>query len=220
MTDRKVSLSLVRDVEVRDVEAHFVDARDEDLVFACLRQQAGAQAALWDRYYPIVRRVVCRASGPGREVDDAIQEIFIRLFRKLPGLRDPASLRAFVISITVRVIKSEQRARWIRRWLGLSLDGETPDRAGDPIDLEAREALARFYAILDRLAPRHRTAFVLRHVEGLELTEVAAALDISLATIKRWLPRIALRVFSQAESDPLLAPYPARGVLRESGGVT
>ena len=84
----------------------------------------------------------------------------------------------------------------------------------------AREALARFYAILDGLAPRHRTAFVLRHVEGLELTEVAAALDISLATIKRWLPRIARRVFSQAGSDPLLAPYLARGVLRESGGVT
>jgi RNA polymerase sigma-70 factor (ECF subfamily) len=207
MTDRKVSLSLVR-----DVEGSFDDARDEDLVFACLRQQAGAQAALWDRYYPIVRRVVCRASGPGREVEDAIQEIFIRLFRKLPGLRDPSSLRAFVISITVRVIKSEQRARWIRRWLGLSPDGETPDCAGDPVDLEAREALARFYAILDRLAPRHRTAFVLRHVEGLELTEVAAALDISLATIKRWLPRIARRVFSQAESDPLLAPYLARGI--------
>jgi RNA polymerase sigma-70 factor (ECF subfamily) len=209
MTDRKVSLSLVREVEVR-----LDDARDEDLVAACLRQQAGAQAALWDRYYPLVRRLVCRASGPGREVDDAIQEIFIRLFRKLPGLREPAALRAFVFSITVRVIKGEQRARWIRRWLGLSVDGETPDRAGDPVDLEAREALARFYAILDRLAPRHRTAFVLRHVEGLELTEVAAALEISLATIKRWLPRIARRVFSQAKGDPLLAPYLARGVLR------
>ena len=215
MTDRKVSLSLVREVELR-----LADARDEDLVRACLRAQAGAQAALWDRYYPLVRRLVCRASGPGREVEDAIQEIFIRLFRKLPGLRDPASLRAFVISITVRVIKSEQRARWIRRWLGLSIDGETPDRAGDPVDLEAREALARFYAILDRLAPRHRTAFVLRHVEGLELTEVAAALDISLATIKRWLPRIARRVFSQAESDPVLAPYLAHGALGGKLGLT
>jgi len=206
MNDRKVSLSLVPDVEGR-----FDVMRDEDLVRDCLRQRAGAQAALWDRYYPIVRRLVSRASGPGREIDDAIQEIFIRLYRKLPGLRDPSALRAFVISITVRVIKSEQRGRWIRRWLGLSSDGEPPDRAGDPVDLEAREALARFYEILDRLAPRHRTAFVLRHVDGLELTEVAAALDISLATIKRWLPRIARRVLSQAQSDPRLTPYLARG---------
>jgi len=206
MTDRHVTLSLVRDVGLHG-------ARDEELVRACLRHQAGAQAALWDRYYPIVRRLVSRASGPGRDVDDAIQEIFIRLFRKLPGLRDPASLRAFVLSITVRVIKSEQRAAWIKRWLGLSSDGETPDRADDPVDLEAREALARFYAILDGLSPRHRTAFVLRHVEGLELTEVAGALGISLATIKRWLPRIARRVFSQAQGDPVLAPYLARGSL-------
>jgi len=208
MNDRKMSLSLVPDVEAR-----FDVMRDEDLVRDCLRQRAGAQAALWDRYYPIVRRLVSRASGPGREIDDAVQEIFIRLYRKLPGLRDPSALRAFVISITVRVIKSGQRGRWIRRWLGLSSDGEPPDRAGDPVDLEAREALARFYEILDRLAPRHRTAFVLRHVDGLELTEVAAALDISLATIKRWLPRIARRVFSQAHSDPRLAPYLARGAV-------
>jgi RNA polymerase sigma-70 factor, ECF subfamily len=204
MTDRKVKLSLVPDVGLEG-------ARDEDLVLACMRKQAGAQAALWDRYYPIVRRTVCRASGPGRDVDDAIQEIFIRLFRKLPGLRDPSALRAFVLSITVRVIKSEQRARWVKGWLGLSPDGDPPDRANDPADMDAREALARFYAILDRLSPRHRTAFVLRHVEGLELTDVAAALDISLATIKRWLPRIAHRVFSQAQADPLLAPYLARG---------
>ena len=208
MNDRKMSLSLVPDVEAR-----FDDMRDEDLVRDCLRQRAGAQAALWERYYPIVRRLVSRASGPDREIDDAIQEIFIRLYRKLPGLRDPSALRAFVISITVRVIKSEQHGRWIRRWLGLSSDGEPPDRAGDAVDLEAREALARFYDILDRLAPRHRTAFVLRHVDGLELTEVAAALDISLATIKRWLPRIARRVFSQAHSDPRLAPYLARGAV-------
>src|SRR5438105_818766 len=110
MNDRKVSLSLVPDVEAR-----FDDMRDEELVRECLRHRAGAQAALWDRYHPIVRRLVSRASGPGREVDDAIQEIFIRLYRKLPSLHDPSALRAFVISITVRVIQSGQRGRWIRR---------------------------------------------------------------------------------------------------------
>jgi RNA polymerase sigma-70 factor, ECF subfamily len=209
MSNRKVTLSIVRVPrvvpDVRDTGAD--GPRDEELVRACRRQEPHAPAAIWDRYYPVVRRLMYRTMGPGRDVDDVIQEVFFRLFRKLPDLREPSALRSFVLSITVRVIKGEQRLRWIKRWLGLSPDGETPDRAGDPVDLEAREALSRFYAILDRLSPRHRTAFVLRHVEGLELTEVAAALDISLATVKRWLPRIAGRVFSQAQGDPLLAPY-------------
>ena len=76
--------------------------------------------------------------------------------------------------------------------------------------MEGREALDRFYKILDRLSPKHRSAFVLRYVEGLDLADVAEALDISLATIKRWLPRISKRVFSQAERDPLLSPYITR----------
>lgn len=180
---------------------------DAELVAAFVGNEPGAPAELWDRYYPFVRGVLTRAVGPRHDVEDLVQETFMRLFRKLPTLRDPASLKSFILSITTRVIQSELRMRWVRRWLGLFSDGEMPEHAGDEADLEAREALARFYKILDRLSPEHRSAFVLRYVEGLELADVAAALEVSLATIKRWLPRIAKRVFSQAQSDPLLASY-------------
>jgi RNA polymerase sigma-70 factor (ECF subfamily) len=186
--------------------------RDEELVAAFLRDESAASAEIWERYYPTVRRIVFRSLGPGHDADDAIQEVFLRLYRKLSGLRDPSSLRAFVLAITVRVIKSEQRLKWLKRWLGLFEDGHTPpEDAGETPDLEAREALHRFYRILDRLSPTHRAAFVLRYVEGLELLDVAGALGVSRATIKRWLPRIARRVFSQVERDPLLSPYLARG---------
>ena len=201
MADTRGRLYLVRD-------ASKAEPRDADLVAAFLRKDVSASAAIWGRYYPLVRRIAFRASGPGRDVDDIVQEVFLRLFRRLPGLRDPEALRAFVLAITVRVIKGEQRVRWIKRWLGLFPDGELPDETGDEaVDLEARQALARFYAILDRLTPKHRTAFVLRYVENLELGDVAEALGVSLATIKRWLPRIAQRVFAQAKGDPALAPY-------------
>jgi RNA polymerase sigma-70 factor (ECF subfamily) len=180
---------------------------DVELVSAFVREYPGAPAAIWDRYYPFVRQVLSRAMGPGEDPDDLVQEVFLRLYRKLPSLRDPSALRAFVLSIATRVVQSELRARWLRRWLRPFRDGEAPDLPADERDLEAREALARFYRLLDRLSAPHRTAFVLRHVEGLELTEVAAALGVSLATIKRWLPRISRRVLSQAEGDPLLAAY-------------
>jgi RNA polymerase sigma-70 factor (ECF subfamily) len=180
---------------------------DVELVSAFLRNEAGAPGEVWDRFYPLVRRILARAVGPHHDVEDMVQEVFLRLYRKLPTLRDPSSLRSFVLSIAMRVIQTELRVRWVRRWLGLFDDGELPDRASDDTDLDAREALDRFYQILDRLSPKHRAAFVLRYVEGLELVDVADALDVSLATIKRWLPRISKRVFSQAQRDPLLAAY-------------
>jgi RNA polymerase sigma-70 factor (ECF subfamily) len=184
---------------------------DADLIAGCLRGEGWATAALWERTYPLVHRILCRAVGPGQEVDDLLQEVFIRFFRKLPTLRDPGALRGFVLSIVTRVVQSELRARWIKRWLRLSDDGALPEQAGDDVDHEARQALARFYAILDGLGPKHRTVFVLRCIEGLELVEVAQAVGVSLATIKRWLPRITRRVYALAQRDPGLAAYIGAG---------
>jgi RNA polymerase sigma-70 factor (ECF subfamily) len=187
---------------------------DADLVAAFLRDDPGAAADVWQRCYPMVRRIVFRLIGPRQDVDDVTQEIFLRLFRKLRGLRDPSALRAFALAISVRVVKGEQRGRWVKRWLGLFQDGEIPERETRSVDLEAREALVHFYRILDGLSPQHRAAFVLRQIEGLELAEVSAAIGVSLATVKRWLPRICRRVFSHAKGDPLLAAY----LLSNEGG--
>jgi RNA polymerase sigma-70 factor (ECF subfamily) len=188
---------------------------DADLVASFLRDDAWASAAIWERYHPLVRRILCRAAGPtAGDVDDLIQEVFIRLYRKLPTLREPAALRSFVLAITARVVQAELRSRWIKRWLRLSDDGAVPEPVGDDADHEAREALGRFYSILDGLKPRQRTVFTLRCIEGLELVEVAAAAGLSLATIKRWLPRITKRVHAQAARDPVLQAYVAtRGPL-------
>lgn len=207
---------------------------DAELVRAFLRHEAGAAADIWERCYPIVRRVIFRLAGPryganrpggearrggpgpvrgqgASDVEDLIQEVFLRLYRQLPGLREPAALRGFALAIAVRVSKGELRTRWLKRWLNLFHDGNIPERATRSADLDAREALGHLYAILDGLSPRHRAVFILRQVEGLELTEVATAVDVSVATLKRWLPRILRRVFSQAKGDPLLAAYLAEG---------
>jgi RNA polymerase sigma-70 factor (ECF subfamily) len=183
------------------------DRSDPELVAAFLKGEASASAALWEKYAPLVRRITSRAVGPGHEVDDLVQETFLRLYRKLPSLQEPSALRAFVVAITTRVLQTELRTRWLKRWLGLSDDGKLPESSSAGADLDAREALTRFYRLLDGLRPNHRTAFVLRYIEGLELVEVAAATGVSLATIKRWLPRITRRIQVQAERDPLLRAY-------------
>jgi RNA polymerase sigma-70 factor (ECF subfamily) len=189
---------------VNDVRAPHTDA---DLVAGYLRGEEWAAAALWDRFAPLVRRILFRAMGPGHDIEDLVQETFLRLYRKLPGLRETDALKSFVVTIATRVLQTELRSRWFRRWLGLSDDGAVPEQAAPGADLDARAALARFYGLLDRLAPQQRAAFVLRHIEGLELTEVSAALGVSLATIKRWLPRIHRRLHLQAARDPSLRQY-------------
>ena len=57
--------------------------------------------------------------------------------------------------------------------------------ATDDASPEVRAELAKLDRVLGELDPQLRIAWMLRFVEGWELTEVAAALDVSLATAKR-----------------------------------
>jgi RNA polymerase sigma-70 factor (ECF subfamily) len=186
-------------------------AREEDdtaLVAGVQAKERGAAGRMWDRYAPLVRRILRRMLGPV-DVEDGVQDAFLRLFRDLGSLRDPAALRCYLIGITLHVAKSELRRRRAKRWLLLSDDGTIaePDAiAGDEWH-EPSAAVLRLYKMLDRISDERRTVFVLRYVEGLELAELSAVLDCSLATTKRRVADAARRVCFLAAADPLLAPY-------------
>lgn len=168
------------------------------------RQAAGL---LFDRHAPLVRRILARTLGPFREVEDHVQEIFLTFFRQLASLRSDEALRPFLVSITVRVARSELRRRRVRRILHLADPAELPDVPTRPVDHEARAALRRLYAILDELDTSSRLAFSLRYFEEMELMEVAVAVGESLATVKRRLARVLPILHSRAARDAALAPY-------------
>jgi len=180
---------------------------DASIVAGVVAREPGAAGRMWDRYASLVRRILRRMLGPV-DVEDAVQDAFLRLFRDLGSLRDPSALRSYLIGITLHVAKSELRRRRARRWLLLSDDGDVvePEATADE-GHEPRAAVLRLYAVLDRISDERRTVFVLRYVEGLELGELSAVLDCSLATAKRRVADAARRVSLLAASDPLLAPY-------------
>jgi RNA polymerase sigma-70 factor, ECF subfamily len=180
---------------------------DAALARALIERRPGAPAALWARFAPMVHRMLRRTLGPGADVEDVVQDVFLCVFQKVTGLREPRALRAFVISVTALTARYELRRRWVGRWVHLGRDPDRPDMRVSLPDPEAREAMVRFYKILDRVKPSDRTAFVLRFIEGLELAEIAVAMETSLATAKRRIARVWNRVSLLVERDPALAHY-------------
>lgn len=189
---------------------------DAALARAAAAGDPEAAGVMFDRYSRLVRGLLRRSLGQN-DVDDHVQEVFLRLFAELERLRDPAALRSFLIGIAIRVAGSELRRRRVRRWLSLAPSGDPPELAVPPLDASAREALQRLYAILDRQDPDSRLLFTMRYVERLELAELAAAFDVSLATLKRRLARVSDRVFAGVRRDELLLPYLKAGPLDRGG---
>lgn len=175
---------------------------DAELVHSLRADDPAAPAELWSRCAPAIERVLAKALGPCPEIEDLTQEIFLRVFVRIPSLRDPSALRAFVLSFAMNVLKWELRRRWVSRKIGLSVSGTLPDVEDASVDAEARDALRRCYRILDSLPTSERLAFVLRCMEGMTIEEVRAALGVSTSTAKRWVNRGAAKVAAEVASDP------------------
>jgi len=181
---------------------------DAGLVRAVLAGDPRAPRVLWDRHARLVYRILRRSLGQQNEVEDLVQEVFLNLFRRLPTLREPRALPAFLVTITTLTLRHELRRRWVRRCMTLGArDDIDPDLQAVHPNPEARQAVARLYAILDRLGSEDRIAFVLRFIEGMELTEVAVAMGLSLATAKRRLAHARARVDHHIAKDPGLSAY-------------
>jgi RNA polymerase sigma-70 factor (ECF subfamily) len=179
-------------------------ATDAGLAQALNEGHPAAAAAAWDRFSPLVRGLLWKTLGPSAEIDDAVQDVFVTLLRRVRALRDPSALTSFVVGITIRTARATLRKRRLLRWLPLGHDEPDIDVALPNVDFASREALRRLYAILDGLPAEMRLAFILRHADGLELTEIAAALECSLATAKRRLSKATERILFHAKRDPVL----------------
>jgi RNA polymerase sigma-70 factor (ECF subfamily) len=178
---------------------------DAELVRAFRKGEEWAARAIWRRHAPMVFRLLERGLGPDGEAEDLTQDVFLSSFAGIPQLRDGDALRSFIYSVALRTLKWELRRRRVRRILHLSDSGQLPDLPVRGSDSEARQLLAHFYALLEKLPVNDRAAFVLRHMEGLKLEEIAERMGVSLATVKRWVGRASRNVSALVEADPELS---------------
>lgn len=185
-------------------------ADDLSLVARLRAGDPNAPAALFDRYQSLVNTILLRILGADRDHDDRVQEAFLEALRSLPSLRDDSAFRAWMTTITVRVARAELRRRRVRRIFLLTRDEELPDHATDD-DPVARQTVRALGRVLDAMPTEERIAFALRFIHGEELTDVAAAVGCSLATIKRRLGRAEERFVALCRRDPSLAARIDRG---------
>jgi RNA polymerase sigma-70 factor (ECF subfamily) len=182
---------------------------DAALATALLAGDPRAAEQAWRRLSPMVLRVVRRHAGAGADAHDLCQEVFLRFLARITELRDRRALRSFLIGICVGVAQNERRRGRVRRAVVLAPGGEPPDVPAMPADVAARRALGRLCAILAVADPEERMMFVLRHIENLDLSAMAAASGRTIPSVKRRSARATRRLGLKMQRDPALADYAA-----------
>jgi RNA polymerase sigma-70 factor, ECF subfamily len=179
----------------------------EELVPRLLAGERAAKAALFDRYAAHVLRVLARVLGQDAELPDLVQDVFTAAFSGIGRLRDPAALSGWLSQIAVFTARKHIRSKRRRRLIALFGFDAVPEVAFSSVPAEINDALRASYGVLERMSADERIAFALRYMEGMELTEVAAACGVSLATIKRRLASARQRFLELSRDQPVLREW-------------
>ncbi|MET0384520.1 MAG: sigma-70 family RNA polymerase sigma factor [Polyangiales bacterium] len=186
---------------------------DAALVAALRANRAEAGKTLFKRYGRDVERVLFRVLGPDVELADLLHDVFVAALTSIDQVRDPNALRGWLTGIAVRKARKciVKRRRW--RIIQFFAPMDMPEAEARVTPTEVSEALRCTYEVLNKLPADERLAFALRHIDGMELTAVAAACGCSLATIKRRLTRAHANFVSLASTHSALAEWLERGEL-------
>jgi RNA polymerase sigma-70 factor (ECF subfamily) len=186
-------------------------AAGEALVRALRERRPDAATLLYDRYAPLIERVLLRVLGPDSELPDLLHEVFARALAGSVQLQDASALKSWLTQIAVFTARGAIRRRKRQRWLRFLPWEDLPEQEGEDANPEARAAVGETYAVLDKFPTEERLVFALRFIEGMEVAEIATACSLTIAQTKRRLSRAEQLFLRRARANVVLRDWVEEG---------
>lgn len=189
---------------------------NSELVALCqqrLRPDRAAFAELLRRYQGHVDKLLYHLAPDWADRADLSQEVWIRVYRNIRRLNEPAKFKGWLGRITTNLFYDELRRRKRSRGT-LSLDAplnledgsvewDVPAADPGPVDtLMTQEFYTQLHQAIADLPEVFRTAIVLREIQGLAYEEIAEITNVSLGTVKSRIARARQRL--QVDLQPYL----------------
>ena len=154
--------------------------RERILVLRCQAGDVQAFEEIVSTYGPRLRYYLLKLLGRPEAVEDAVQEIWLDVYRGLARLRRAESFRAWVYRIARdRAYRTLRQARPQRRLIDAELPA--PDSEGEEFSEEEAKLI---HAALEKLSAEHREVLLLRFLEELPYEEIAQITGCNLGTVK------------------------------------
>jgi RNA polymerase sigma-70 factor (ECF subfamily) len=187
----------------------------DDIVARSRQGDVAAFRHLFLQHRAEVSRLVFRMMGPRADLEDVVQEVFLQVHRSLKDFRGQSKFTTWLHRVTVNVVLMHRRAARSRPQMVAPLveDIEVDPRLPPDEDLVRLERMRAFRRVIEKLAEKKRTVFVLHEVEGLSPAEISTIVGAPVLTVRTRLFYARKELASMLRDEPLLAAF-AEGFLR------
>lgn len=202
VTDRRV---LLNGRDPAKASAGLDHSTDTDLLARAATQDAAAFAALVDRHFHVVHRVVWRMMNGHADAEDVAQEAFLRLWRNPSQVREAGALRGWLIRVASNLVMDRFRAKPMQ---DINAGLEVADtRSSAEETLDRGRAVAAIDAAVAQLPERQKLALTLVHFEQMTNIAAAAIMEVSVEALESLLARArrSLKERLAADKTMLLA---------------
>jgi RNA polymerase sigma-70 factor (ECF subfamily) len=179
------------------------------------RWRHGDQSAFTDlfrTYRQLVYGVLFHLLPNDPDLEDVVQTAFVEIFRSLESFEGRSRLSSWIARVALNVGYHHIRHRKSRptdyaaERREIELIDQRP--SADPEGVaEQRDLARRVHAILEGMAPRKRTVFLLNDLQGLPQEQVAEIVGANIATVRTRLFYARRDFWKKAKEDPVLSAF-------------
>jgi RNA polymerase sigma-70 factor (ECF subfamily) len=176
---------------------------DQQLVERVQRGDKQAYGLLVEKYRRKLGRLLSRFIRDPAEVEDVVQEAFIKAYRALPNFRGESAFYTWLYRIGINTAKNYLVAMGRRPQTSTEIEVDDAEHFEEGEDLRtmdtpetelmSKEIAKTVQLAIEALPDDLRTAIVLREIEGLSYEEIAAAMNCPIGTVRS-------RIFRARES--------------------
>jgi RNA polymerase sigma-70 factor (ECF subfamily) len=160
---------------------------------------------LYDVHVDFVWRMLERLGVSHESLEDATQDVFLVIHRRITGFLRASSIKTWIGAIAIKVASNYRRR--VRRKGGLEplakADEVADPRSGPHDAIASAEAMKRVLGLLDGLNEEQRTVFILSELEEMSAPEIAEATETNVNTVysRLRLGRERFNALLQADRD-------------------